>query len=89
MSIGFVLLTHHQPHQIDRLLAQLNKMFNYPPIVCHHDFDKCALSVDHLSKNIEFAFSNKHELCISKLSKSFSIIFKPIFDNFFLSALDT
>ena len=54
MSIGFVLLTHHQPHQIDRLLAQLNKMFNYPPIVCHHDFDKCALSVDHLSKNIKF-----------------------------------
>ncbi len=54
MSIGFVLLTHHQPQQIDRLLAQLNKMFNYPPIVCHHDFDKCALSVDHLSKNIEF-----------------------------------
>ena len=54
MSIGFVLLTHHQPQQIDRLLAQLNKMFNYPPIVCHHDFDKCPLSVDHLSKNIEF-----------------------------------
>ena len=54
MSIGFVLLTHHQPQQIDRLLAQLNKMFNYPPIVCHHDFDKCALSVDHLSKNIQF-----------------------------------
>jgi len=54
MSIGFVLLTHHQPQQIDRLLAQLNKMFNYPPIACHHDFDKCGLSVDHLSKNIEF-----------------------------------
>jgi hypothetical protein len=54
MSIGFVLLTHHQPQQIDRLLAQLNKMFNYPPIACHHDFDKCALSVDHLPKNIEF-----------------------------------
>ena len=54
MSIGFVLLTHHQPQQIDRLLAQLNKMFNYPPIICHHDFDKCAFSVDHLPKNIEF-----------------------------------
>ncbi|MDZ8189625.1 MAG: beta-1,6-N-acetylglucosaminyltransferase [Nostoc sp. ChiSLP02] len=27
-------------------------MFNYPVIVCHHDFDKCDLSVDALSKNV-------------------------------------
>jgi len=54
ISIGFVLLTHHQPQQIYRLLAQLNKMFNYPPIVCHHDFFKCDLSMDHLPQNIAF-----------------------------------
>jgi hypothetical protein len=54
ISIGFVLLTHHQPQQIYRLIAQLNKMFNYPPIVCHHDFSKCDLAIDHLPKNISF-----------------------------------
>lgn len=54
LSIGFILLTHNQPQQIHRLIAQLNKMFNYPPIVCHHDFSKCDLSVDCLPKNISF-----------------------------------
>jgi hypothetical protein len=27
-------------------------MFNYPLIVCHHDFSKCDLSVDSLPKNV-------------------------------------
>ncbi|MGH8001759.1 MAG: beta-1,6-N-acetylglucosaminyltransferase [Brasilonema sp.] len=27
-------------------------MFNYPLIVCHHDFSKCDLSVDTLPKNV-------------------------------------
>lgn len=50
--IGFVLLTHTKPQQIYRLIDTLNRMFNYPPIVCHHDFSKCELSVDTLSKNV-------------------------------------
>ncbi|MEA5619607.1 beta-1,6-N-acetylglucosaminyltransferase [Cronbergia sp. UHCC 0137] len=29
-------------------------MFNYPPIVCHHDFSKSDLSVDTLPKNVSF-----------------------------------
>jgi hypothetical protein len=51
-SIGFILLTHTKPLQIYRLINKLNTMFNYPVIVCHHDFSKCDLSVDTLSKNI-------------------------------------
>lgn len=51
-SIGFILLTHTKPLQIHRLINTLNRMFNYPVIVCHHDFDKCELSVDALSKNV-------------------------------------
>ncbi|MEH2069023.1 MAG: beta-1,6-N-acetylglucosaminyltransferase [Nostoc sp.] len=51
-SIGFVLLTHTKPLQIYRLINTLNRMFNYPVIVCHHDFSKCDLSVDALSKNV-------------------------------------
>ena len=54
LSIGFILLTHRNPEQIYRLIAHLNKMFNYPTIVCHHDFSKCDLSVDTLPKNISF-----------------------------------
>jgi hypothetical protein len=51
-SIGFVLLTHTKPLQIYRLMNKLNSMFNYPSIVCHHDFDQCDLPVENLSKNI-------------------------------------
>ncbi|AVH71446.1 beta-1,6-N-acetylglucosaminyltransferase [Nostoc sp. 'Lobaria pulmonaria (5183) cyanobiont'] len=51
-SIGFILLTHTKPLQIYRLINKLNTMFNYPVIVCHHDFSKCDLSVDTLSKNV-------------------------------------
>ncbi|WP_392534816.1 beta-1,6-N-acetylglucosaminyltransferase [Nostoc sp. C117] len=51
-SIGFILLTHTKPLQIYRLINKLNRMFNYPVIVCHHDFSICDLSVDSLSKNI-------------------------------------
>ncbi len=53
-SIGFVLLTHTKPQQIYRLIAKLNSMFNAPPIVCHHDFSKCDLSVDTLPSNVTF-----------------------------------
>ncbi len=51
-SIGFILLTHTKPLQIYRLINKLNSMFNYPLIVCHHNFSKCDLSVDTLSKNV-------------------------------------
>ncbi|RUS98418.1 glycosyl transferase [Trichormus variabilis SAG 1403-4b] len=54
ISVGFILLTHKKTKQIHRLIDHLNKMFNYPPIVCHHDFSKCDLSVDTLPKNISF-----------------------------------
>ncbi len=53
-SIGFILLTHTKPLQIYRLINKLNSLFNYPLIVCHHDFSKCDLSVDTLSENVLF-----------------------------------
>lgn len=51
-SIGFILLTHTKTLQIYRLINKLSTMFNYPVIVCHHDFSKSDLSVDTLSKNV-------------------------------------
>lgn len=53
-SLGFILLTHTKPLQIYRLINKLNCMFNYPLIVCHHNFSICDLSIDSLSKNILF-----------------------------------
>lgn len=54
ISLGFILLTHTKPHQIHRLIAKLNGMFNYPQIVCHHDFSKCDLSLNICPKNVTF-----------------------------------
>jgi hypothetical protein len=51
-KIGFILLTHNNPDQVIRLIATLNRMFDDPPIVCHHDFSKSDLPVDMLTKNV-------------------------------------
>jgi hypothetical protein len=49
--LGFVLLTHNKPHQVIRLIETLNRMFDHPPIVCHHDFSKSQLP-DNLPDNV-------------------------------------
>lgn len=36
-SLGFVLLSHQNPEQVQRLVRQLNVMYGDPLIVCHHD----------------------------------------------------
>ncbi|QHG16197.1 beta-1,6-N-acetylglucosaminyltransferase [Nostoc sp. ATCC 53789] len=51
-TIGFILLSHRKPLQIYRLISKLNSLFDYPRIVCHHDFSKCDLSIKNLTKNI-------------------------------------
>lgn len=53
-TVGFMLLTHAHPHQIQRLVDRLNRLFEYPPIVCHHDFLQCPLSIESFSKNVSF-----------------------------------
>lgn len=51
-AVGFLLLTHHKPHQTVRLINKLNCMFDYPPIVCHHNFSITDLPTDSLSENV-------------------------------------
>lgn len=51
-TIGFILLTHNKPDQIIRLMSTLNRLFYFPPIVCHHDFSKSILPEDRLTSNI-------------------------------------
>jgi len=58
--IGFILITHTKPQQIIRLMTKLNKMFDNPLIVCHHDFSKCNLAVDAIPKNVSFVYPHLH-----------------------------
>ena len=53
-TVGFILLTHNKPHQIVRLASTLNRMFDYPPIVCHHDFSKSDLPINSLAGDVSF-----------------------------------
>lgn len=41
--IGFVLLTHANPGQLDRLVRRLMRSYGPAPIVCHHDFTRCPI----------------------------------------------
>lgn len=52
--VGFILLTHAQPKQIQRLVDRLNRLFDHPPIVFHHDFSQCPMSIDQFPENISF-----------------------------------
>ncbi|MBD1821101.1 hypothetical protein H6F51_01000 [Cyanobacteria bacterium FACHB-DQ100] len=52
--VGFILLTHAHPNQIRRLVDRLNRLFDQPPIVCHHDFLQCPLSIKSFSSNVSF-----------------------------------
>ena len=52
--LGFILLTHNGHRQSLRLVNRLNAMFDFPPIVWHHDFSKCALPETKFSPNISF-----------------------------------
>jgi hypothetical protein len=53
-DIGFILLTHTNPAQIWRLIDRLDRMFDHPPVVVHHDFSKTALYTTRLPDNISF-----------------------------------
>jgi hypothetical protein len=51
-TVGFIVLSHNKPYQTVRLVTALNRMFDCPPIVCHHDFSQINLDVDSLTKNV-------------------------------------
>lgn len=53
-EVGFILLTHTRANQILRLVNRLNRSFDYPPIVCHHDFSKAVLDLRLFSRNVLF-----------------------------------
>src|ERR1035441_4208848 len=42
-TVGFLIMSYDKPAQLLRLVRRLMKLYNNPPIVCHHDFSKCSL----------------------------------------------
>lgn len=53
-SLGFILVTHNQPDQLRRLVDTINIMFDYPSIVCHHNFSITPLNQENFSGNVKF-----------------------------------
>lgn len=51
--IGFILLTHQDSPQIERLIEKLNIMFDFPLIVWHHDFSQSPLPITNPPPNVE------------------------------------
>jgi hypothetical protein len=53
-TIGFVLVSHDKPAQLLRLVRRLMKLYDNPPIVCHHDFGKCSLEGFDFPREVTF-----------------------------------
>jgi hypothetical protein len=53
-KIGFVLVSHDKPAQLLRLVRRLVKLYDNPPIVCHHDFSRCSLEESDFPKEVIF-----------------------------------
>jgi hypothetical protein len=52
--IGFVILSHANPPQLLRLVRTLRRIYDDPPIACHHDFSQCALSRTDFPSSVYF-----------------------------------
>lgn len=53
-KIGFVLVTHDKPAQIQRLTRRLCELYPGAPIVCHHDFSKTSLDGIDFPAHVRF-----------------------------------
>ncbi len=54
MTIGFVILSHRDPAQLLRLVTTLNRLYDDPPIACHHDMAQSAIDVGAFPGNVRF-----------------------------------
>jgi hypothetical protein len=54
MLIGFVILSHQNPRQLARLVRTLNRLYDNPPIACHHDTSQSSLDPREFPGNVTF-----------------------------------
>ncbi len=52
--IGFVILSHANPSQLLRLVQSLRRVYDNPPMVCHHDFTQCPFFPDEFPSEVRF-----------------------------------
>jgi hypothetical protein len=52
--IGFVILSHLELDQLERLISTLNRTYDEPPIAVHHDFYQSNIDISRLNGNIHF-----------------------------------
>jgi Core-2/I-Branching enzyme len=52
--IGFIILSHMNPPQLLRLVRTLRRLYDNPPIVCHHDFSQSPLIIDEFPSGVRF-----------------------------------
>jgi hypothetical protein len=54
IEIGFVILSHNNPHQLRRLVRCLQRIYDDPPISIHHDFGQSSLSQLDFPPDVQF-----------------------------------
>ena len=54
MRIGFVILSHRDPAQLLRLVVTLNRLYDDPPIACHHDREQSPIDPGIFPGNVRF-----------------------------------
>lgn len=53
-ALGFVVLSHSEPEQLERLVWALNRAYGQPPIAIHHDFSQSEVDVSRFKGNVWF-----------------------------------
>ena len=51
---GFVIISHDNPPQLEALCAVLTKLYDNPPIVCHHDFSQSKIDRSRFAATVTF-----------------------------------
>ena len=52
--LGFLILSHSDWRQLKRLTQAISRLYDYPPIVCHHDTSQSPLDKNAFDKNVHF-----------------------------------
>lgn len=53
-TIGFIILSHREPAQLRRLVDTLTRLYDSPPIVCHHDSHQSPIDRSAFPSNVRF-----------------------------------
>jgi len=53
LQVGFIILSHKEPHQTIRLIRRLQNLYDNPPIVCHHDFGQSPIAADKFPSDVK------------------------------------